>query len=185
MDKKGGKSVKLLLDEWGYPYGGFPSGGVPKAAPLLARTWLLCLAFDLKCDLGIFFDWEGTVDTKTLVPNELFRAARSFQHHIGTADRFDKLAPITSTADSKADQFAAKFIKDGAKVVFAVWQSKGDDAADLAESHSSTVRIGTGQKNVCWRVFNHLGAERKSKVCSDTKGEAELEGVTGSPVYLA
>ncbi len=36
MDGAGGQDVKLLLDEWGYPYGGYPSS-LDGAAQLLPR----------------------------------------------------------------------------------------------------------------------------------------------------
>lgn len=199
MDKNGGKHIKLLLDEWGYPFGGFPSGGVEEAAPLLPRTWLLCLAFDLNCDLGIFFDWEGTVDTNTLQPNELFRAARTFQRHIGPAERFDKLAQMNAPGASglaedvrfKHATYAARFKTDSANGTerrFAVWQSGDEDESNadggFAEQGSSSVRIGTGESHFCWRVFDHLGHERRVKVCSDGNGEAVLEGVDGNPTYM-
>ena len=73
-NSRGGSGVKLLLDEWSYPYGGFPTS-LDEAAKLLPRMWLLCLSFDLNCDSAIFFDWSGV--QKDLMPNTLFKAAEA------------------------------------------------------------------------------------------------------------
>lgn len=217
MDKNDGSKIKLLLDEWGYPYGGYPSGDddPDSAANLLPRTWLVCLAFDLNCDLGIFFDWDGVYDSDSDSTNDLGRAATAFQKRVGVSGYFDKLAPIctppcdpgatqqrsssnnntttgTPTVGFKYPTYAARF-KDAADDIrrFAVWTyPDSDDTAALgpartASSSGESVMIGSGKSNYCWNVYNYLDKKADDQVCSDGDGNVQVDGVTEYPLYLA
>ena len=195
MDGAGGQDVKLLLDEWGYPYGGYPSS-LDGAAQLLPRTWLLCLSFGLNCDLGIFFDWDGT-QGGVGKPNALFDAAKAFQRGIGNASSFDKLL----TTDGGGDVYAARFHGDPYPYV-AIWSagepsSSADADADadwaaparrrLGHHHhggggGKTVKVKIGA-HACWTTTDYSG-KAGGKLCADSDFSVSVQNVGPGPVYL-
>ena len=172
MDQAGGKEIKLRLDEWAYPYDGYPSS-FDEAASFVPRMWMVCLAFGLNCDMGIFFNWDGVQDE--LKPNALYNASAAFQATVGNAYGFDKLVDVDGHA------YAARFFdqeaRSGAKSFF-VWPPD-DNLLRSQEAHQ--VSVHTNEKDACWKVTKYNG-QFMHKMCSGSDGVVKLSVRLG--VYL-
>ena len=180
MDQAGGKEIKLRLDEWAYPYDGFPSS-FDEAASFVPRMWMACLAFGLNCDLGIFFNWDGVQDK--LKPNALYDASATFQTTVGNAYSFDKLANVDGAA------YAAGFFDQHGKSFF-VWPRNGPtgnllhskgESLFVRSGQKRQVSVDSGERSACWAVTEYNG-QVMDKVCSDSNGVVTLDVRLG--IYL-
>lgn len=179
MNNHGGKKIKLQLDEWGYPWGGYPKH-FEHATRLLPRTWLLCLSFDLYCDLGIYYEWDGVIDLESMKTNNMYTAAKVFQNTIGMAEKFDKLKYSTENT------YAARFfmdLKNPYEKAFAVWTSLPKGIETEKDDMSKKINLKTGLPRECWKMITYLGNNLGIQ-CADNSGYIKLSNINGSPLYL-